>query len=74
MTRQLVRHCPRCNSVLLVKVLEPGQNTRLQAVNGSCVRCSCRLAWIVIKGNRPASPRLRYRLRRRLVSLFANNA
>jgi hypothetical protein len=30
---------------------EPGRNTPLQAVNGKCVRCSYRLAWIVIRGN-----------------------
>jgi hypothetical protein len=53
MTRQLARRCPRCRGFMSVKILERGQNTRLQAVNGHCVRCRHRLVWIVIRGNRP---------------------
>jgi hypothetical protein len=37
-----------------VRMLEPTQNAVLKAVNGDCVRCRHRLAWIVIRGKRQA--------------------
>ena len=32
---------------------EPETALRLQAVNGKCVRCGYRLAWIVVNANKP---------------------
>jgi hypothetical protein len=52
MTRQLARSCPHCGEIMIVKVFEPQRYTALQAVNGRCVRCQDRLAWIVIRCNR----------------------
>jgi hypothetical protein len=33
---------------------EPERDMPLQAVNGRCVRCAYRLAWIVVRGGRKA--------------------
>ncbi len=49
MVRYLCRSCPRCNGYVGIIVREPGQNVPLQAVNGHCVRCGYRMAWIVIQ-------------------------
>ena len=43
---------PRCRGLLAVIVREPERNTPLQAVNGRCLRCGHRMAWIVIRGYR----------------------
>jgi hypothetical protein len=48
MAKYLHRSCPRCNSYVGIVLGEPGRNTPLQAVNGKCLACSYRLAWIVI--------------------------
>ena len=58
MVRYLTRTCPRCYGHVGIILQEPGSNTRLQAVNGHCLRCAYRLSWIVIRGNRPSRPRL----------------
>ncbi len=39
-----------CNGYLGVVLREPGRNTPLQAINGHCVQCGHRLAWILIRG------------------------
>jgi hypothetical protein len=44
--------CPRCNGYVGIVLHEPGRNTPLQAVNGHCLGCGYRLAWIVIRGKR----------------------
>lgn len=40
---------------------EPGRNVPLQAVNGQCLGCGYRLAWIVIggRGSLPSLPAIR---------------
>jgi len=48
MVRYLYRSCPRCNGYVGIVLREPGRDT-LQAVNGSCLRCSYRMAWIVMQ-------------------------
>jgi hypothetical protein len=58
MVRDLARACPRCNGPVKLTLREPGRNTRLQAVNGHCLRCAYRFAWIVIRGNRGRRTRL----------------
>ena len=57
MVRYLRRSCPRCNGHVGIIVREPERNTPLQAVNGHCLRCSYRMAWIVVAGNRAAPAR-----------------
>ena len=57
MDRYLIHNCPRCRGLMGVVVQRP-QGTSLQAVNGKCVRCRHRLAWIVIRGNRTKRTRL----------------
>ena len=52
MIRYLHRSCPRCNGYVGIIVREPGRNTSLQAVDGSCLRCGFRMAWIVIRGRK----------------------
>ncbi len=56
MAKYLSRNCPRCNGYVGIVLREPGRNTQLQAVNGHCLGCGYRLAWIVIRGKRD-SPR-----------------
>ena len=50
MAKYLARSCPRCNGYLGIVLREPGRNVPLQAVNGHCLRCDYRMAWIVIRG------------------------
>jgi hypothetical protein len=52
MVRYLKRTCPRCRGHVGIMLREPEQSTRLQPVNGHCLRCNYRLAWFVIGGNR----------------------
>ena len=56
MARSLFRHCPRCGSYIGIVLREPGRNTPVQAVNGHCLKCDYRLAWIVIRGGRRFRP------------------
>ena len=52
-------HAPEYNGYVGIVMPEPGRNTRLQAVNGKCLGCGYRLAWIVIRGRRLAPQRSR---------------
>lgn len=61
MTRYFTRSCPRSGGHVGITMREPETALRLQAVNGKCVRCSYRLAWIVVKGNRPGVLESAYR-------------
>ena len=49
MATYLARPCPKCNGYLGIVLREPGRNTPLQAINGHCVQCGHRLAWILIR-------------------------
>ena len=49
--RMIDIQCPRYSGLMVVKLLEAGRNTVLQAINGFCPRCRHRLAWIVSTGN-----------------------
>jgi hypothetical protein len=62
MARYLYRSCPRCNGYVGIIVREPGRNTPLQAVSGHCVRCSYRMAWIVIQSKDRSAVRADRRL------------
>jgi hypothetical protein len=50
----LNRPCPRCKGYLGIVLREWGRNMPVRAINGHCVECGHRLAWIVIKGNQAA--------------------
>src|SRR5258705_7197315 len=52
MVKYLCRTCPRSNGYLGIVLRETGRNVPLQAVNGHCLGCGYRLAWIVIRGKR----------------------
>jgi hypothetical protein len=54
MTKYLARACPRCGGYVDVMVRKPERDIPLQAVNGRCLKCSYRMAWIVISGGRKA--------------------
>ena len=49
---------PPCKGYLGIVLREPGRNTPVRAVNGHCLKCGSRLAWIVIKGNQAARHQL----------------
>jgi hypothetical protein len=55
MATYLARSCPRCNSYLGIVLREPDRNVPVRAVNGHCLKCDYRLAWIVINGKRAAA-------------------
>jgi hypothetical protein len=55
MAKYLYRSCPRCNGYLGIVLREPGRSTPLQPVNGQCLGCGYRLAWIVIRGKRDSA-------------------
>ena len=52
MVRYLYAHVLAVNGYVGIVIREPGRNTPLQAVNGHCVRCRYRMAWIVITGEK----------------------
>jgi hypothetical protein len=54
MATYLARPGPRCSGYLGIVLREPGRNTPVRAVNGHCLKCGYRLAWIVIKGKQAA--------------------
>ena len=55
MAKYLQRSCPRCHGYVGIVLREPGRNTSLQTVNGHCLGCGYRLAWIVIRGKRDSA-------------------
>jgi hypothetical protein len=54
MAKYLARACPRCNGYLEIALGESGRNVVVRAINGRCVKCGYRLAWILISGKRAA--------------------
>ena len=54
MAADLARPCPRCNGYLGIVLREPRRNMPLRAVDGHCVKCGYRLAWIIISGKQIA--------------------
>ena len=55
MATYVARPCPRCNGYLGIVLREPGRNVPVRAVNGHCLKCNYRLAWIVIRGKQAAA-------------------
>jgi hypothetical protein len=60
MAKYLYRSCPRCNGYVGIVMRQPERDMPLQAVNGRCVRCRYRFAWIVIRGGRVRSVSRQY--------------
>jgi len=57
MAKYLYRSCPRCEDGYVgIIVRELDENVPVQAVNGCCLGCSYRLAWIVVRGGRRSVP------------------
>jgi len=56
MARWFARACPRCNGYVWISIRQPESDLLLQAVNGRCVRCQYRLAWVVIRDGRLPRP------------------
>jgi hypothetical protein len=52
MAKYLCRSCPECNGCLGIVVPEPKVKPPLQAINGRCLKCGYRLAWLMIRGKR----------------------
>jgi hypothetical protein len=50
MATYLARPCPRCDGYLGIVLRDWGRNMPVRAVNGHCLKCDYRLAWIVIRG------------------------
>jgi hypothetical protein len=57
MAKYLYRSCPRCNGYVGIVLREPERDLPLRAVNGQCVRCRYRLAWIIVRGGRVSRQR-----------------
>jgi hypothetical protein len=62
MAKYLQRKCPRCRNGYVGIVMRKPGNTRLQAVNGQCLGCGYRLAWIVIQSKGRSAVRADRRL------------
>jgi len=61
MARYLCRDCPRCGRGYIGIVLrEPDLNAPLRAINGQCLQCGYRLAWIVVRGGKGQAPTSRF--------------
>ena len=55
MAKYLQRPCPKCNSYLGIVIRERKAKLPVQAINGWCLKCGYRLAWVVIRGKRRRS-------------------
>jgi hypothetical protein len=53
MRRYFAKSCPRCGNDVRITMRKPQKNAPVQAVDGRCAACSYRLAWLVLKGNKP---------------------
>lgn len=49
--RRFTRRCPHCKGQVGIIMREPANPKPIRALNGRCLECSYRLAWIVIDGN-----------------------
>jgi hypothetical protein len=52
MAKYLQRSCPKRNGHLGIVVPERNTKTPVQAINGRCLKCGYRLAWVVVLGKR----------------------
>ena len=54
MSKDVVRSCPKCKGDLAIVLPDRQRRARISAINGRCVNCGYRLAWILIQGKRAA--------------------
>jgi C4-type Zn-finger protein len=54
MAKYLARSCPRCAGYLGIIMRKPAHNIPLQAINGRCLACGYRLAWVLVQGRKSA--------------------
>ena len=52
MAKYLQRSCPKCNGYLGIVVPERKAKMPVQAINGRCLKCGYRLAWVLVRGKR----------------------
>jgi C4-type Zn-finger protein len=52
MAKYLQRSCPKCNGYLGIVVPEGKPKMPVQAINGRCLKCGYRLAWVLVLGKR----------------------
>jgi len=59
MAKYLQRSCPKCGGYLGIVIPERKAKIPVQAINGRCLKCGYRLAWVVVRGKTSAelSPR-----------------
>src|SRR5437016_11526332 len=50
MAKYLARSCPKCNGYLGIVVPERNAKMPIQAINGRCLKCGYRLAWVLVRG------------------------
>src|SRR5262245_17940299 len=50
MAKYFARSCPRCSGYVGIVMRKPASNISLQAINGRCLMCGYRLAWILVQG------------------------
>jgi hypothetical protein len=50
MAKYLQRSCPKGNGYLGIVVPERKVKMPVQAINGRCLRCGYRLAWVLVRG------------------------
>ena len=48
--------CPKCNGYLGIVVPERKAKMPVQAINGRCVKCGYRLAWVLVRGKTTLPP------------------
>jgi C4-type Zn-finger protein len=47
--KYLQRSCPKCDGYLGIVVPERKAKTPVQAINGRCLKCGYRLAWVLVR-------------------------
>ena len=52
--KYLQRSCPKCNGYWGIVVPERKDKMSVQAINGRCLKCGYRLAWVLIRGKTSA--------------------
>src|SRR5262249_60343544 len=57
--KHFARSCPRCAGYLGIIMRKPARNISLQAINGRCLQCGYRLAWILVQGRKSTALRVR---------------
>jgi hypothetical protein len=55
MAKYLQRSCPKCNGYLGIVVPER-KGKPVQAINGRCLKCGYRLAWVLVRGKTTHPP------------------